>query len=47
MVPLDEAAARVKGWSAEDLAFLRGLGCSSVAKGKGCDACFGSGFFGS
>jgi len=46
MLPLDDAAARIKGWSAEDLAFLRGLGCSSVPKGKGCDACFGSGFFG-
>jgi general secretion pathway protein E len=46
MVPLDEAAARTKGWSAEDLTFLRGLGCSSVPKGRGCDACFGSGFFG-
>jgi type II secretory ATPase GspE/PulE/Tfp pilus assembly ATPase PilB-like protein len=22
------------------------LGCSSVPRGKGCDACFGSGFFG-
>jgi len=45
-VPLDDTAARIKGWSVEDLAFLRGLGCSSVPKGKGCDACFSSGFFG-
>jgi len=46
LVPLDERAARIKGWSEEDLAFLKQLGCDRTAQGKGCDACFGSGFFG-
>jgi general secretion pathway protein E len=46
LVPLDEADARAKGWSAEDLAFLKSLGCTRLPKGKGCDACFGSGFYG-
>jgi general secretion pathway protein E len=45
-VPLDEDSARAKGWSSEDLLFLKGLGCERVARGKGCDACFGSGFAG-
>ncbi|HLY08743.1 MAG TPA: ATPase, T2SS/T4P/T4SS family [Planctomycetota bacterium] len=45
-VPLDEASARAKGWSAEDLLFLRGLGCARMARGKGCESCFGSGFSG-
>ena len=46
MVPLDDRAARIRGWSEEDLAFLKQLGCDRTAQGKGCDACFGSGFFG-
>jgi general secretion pathway protein E len=46
MIPLDERAARLRGWSEEDLAYLKGLGCSQMARGKGCEACFGSGFFG-
>src|SRR6185436_16285450 len=46
LVPFDERAARIRGWSEEDLAFLKQLGCDRTAQGKGCDACFGSGFFG-
>jgi general secretion pathway protein E len=46
MIPLDERAARIRGWSEEDLAFLRAFGCSETARGRGCEECFGSGFFG-
>ncbi len=43
---LDLAAARLRGWSEEDLAYLRDLGCTETAFGRGCPACFGSGFRG-
>ncbi len=46
MRPLDERSARLRGWSEEDLAYLRALGCSQTAAGKGCAECFGSGFRG-
>jgi general secretion pathway protein E len=46
LVPLDEPAARIRGWSEEDLNFLKELGCSQTARGKGCEACYGSGFSG-
>jgi general secretion pathway protein E len=46
MVPLDERAAIVRGWTEEDLAYLKNLGCRETARGKGCASCFGSGFFG-
>jgi general secretion pathway protein E len=45
-VPLDEPAARRRGWLDDDLAYLKLLGCARTAHGKGCDACFGSGFRG-
>jgi general secretion pathway protein E len=44
--PLDRAAARVRGWSEEDLAFLEGRGVTQTARGKGCPDCFGTGFSG-
>jgi general secretion pathway protein E len=46
MRTLDRRAAQVRGWSEEDLAYLEGLGVTQTAHGRGCDACFGSGFRG-
>jgi general secretion pathway protein E len=46
MRPLDERTARLRGWSDEDLAYLKNLGCTQTAEGKGCAECFGSGFRG-
>ncbi len=45
-VPLDLNAARLKGWSEEDLSFLTSRGVTHTPKGKGCSRCFGTGFSG-
>ena len=45
-MPLDEAKARLRGWSEEDLAFLRALGVRETVRPRGCDACFKTGFVG-
>ncbi|HEX7900576.1 MAG TPA: GspE/PulE family protein [Planctomycetota bacterium] len=44
--PIDPAAMRVRGWSDEDVAYLESLGCRETARGRGCDACFKTGFWG-
>jgi general secretion pathway protein E len=46
LVPLDPKALRVRGWSEEDLAWLASLGCTAQPRGRGCDACFNTGFSG-
>jgi general secretion pathway protein E len=46
LVPLDVEAARLKGWSEEDLGFLTERGVTHTPKGKGCGGCFGTGFSG-
>jgi len=46
LVPLDLEAARVKGWSEEDLSLLTERGVTRTPRGKGCGACFGTGFSG-
>ncbi len=46
MRPVDGPSARIRGWSVEDLEYLRTLGCSETAFGRGCESCFGSGYFG-
>jgi type IV pilus assembly protein PilB len=45
-VPIDLESARLKGWSEEDLGFLHERGVTHAPKGKGCPACFGTGFSG-
>jgi type II secretory ATPase GspE/PulE/Tfp pilus assembly ATPase PilB-like protein len=42
----DPAAMHLKGWSQDDVAYLVSLGCREVVRGRGCDACFGTGFRG-
>jgi len=46
LAPLDHHAARLKGWSEEELAYLRSLGDGRVARGRGCPDCLGTGFSG-
>ncbi len=45
-VPLDKAAERLRGWSEDELDYLTELGCRETSRGRGCEACFGSGFRG-
>jgi general secretion pathway protein E len=46
LVPLDFGSRRAGGWSEEDAAFLRELGCTTVPRGRGCADCFQTGFWG-
>jgi general secretion pathway protein E len=45
-LPLDREAAKVRGWSEEDIAFLTERNVTHTPRGKGCAACFGTGFSG-
>jgi general secretion pathway protein E len=46
MIPFDERALRVRGWSEEDVAFLASQGCTATPRGRGCESCFQTGFTG-
>lgn len=46
LIPLDIEAARLKGWSEEDLLFLADRQVTHTPRGKGCAGCFGTGFAG-
>ena len=46
LVPLDAKSLRLRGWSEDDLAYLASLGCTAEPRGRGCDACFNTGFTG-
>jgi len=46
LLPLDREAAKVRGWSEEDFGFLIEKNVTHTPRGKGCAACFGTGFSG-
>jgi general secretion pathway protein E len=45
-VPLDEEAMRKRGWTEDDVAFLRDRGVKETFASTGCEACFNTGFHG-
>jgi type II secretory ATPase GspE/PulE/Tfp pilus assembly ATPase PilB-like protein len=45
-VPLDGDAMRKRGWTEDDVAFLKNLGVKETVVSSGCQACFNTGFLG-